>query len=390
MLEINREIIELSEYIINMRRYLHMHPEMGLEEYNTSKTIKNELDKMKVAYTSTAKTGIKATIGNGNGMHIALRADMDAIRVQEKTQVEYASVNDGIMHACGHDGHMAALLGAIKVLKKYEDEIDGTIDFIFQPSEENCKGAKMIIEEGNLEGVQEIFGVHIFTDIDYGKISIEEGPRMAQSDMFKIHVKGKGGHAGKPHQCIDAALVCSAIVMNLQSIVSREINPIDSAVVTVGKIETGTQHNIIAQEGIICGTVRTFSSKVAKEIQNSIERIVYLTAESYRAQASVEYELSAHPVVINDRNVVNRALNGARKVFNEKNLVSIRKIMLGEDFSSYQERIPGAFAFIGGGNSDIGCIFPNHSEKFNMDERAILDASKLYVAYALEAVGRSK
>ena len=146
MLEINREIIELSEYIINMRRYLHMHPEMGLEEYNTSKTIKNELDKMKVAYTSTAKTGIKATIGNGNGMHIALRADMDAIRVQEKTQVEYASVNDGIMHACGHDGHMAALLGAIKVLKKYEDEIDGTIDFIFQPSEENCKGAKMIIE----------------------------------------------------------------------------------------------------------------------------------------------------------------------------------------------------------------------------------------------------
>ena len=386
-MDIKKETKAIGKQIISLRKHFHKHPELGLLEYETSKKIKEELDKIGVSYIETAETGVIASLGKNGGRVVALRADMDAIKISECTGVSYESQNEGIMHACGHDAHTAALLGAAMILKKFEEELEGKIVLIFQPSEENCKGAKLIVEEGYLheEDVDEIFGLHIFGDIECGKISIEEGPRMAASDIFKIKISGKSGHAGKPHQCVDATVALCATVMNLQAIISREIDPIDSAVVTIGHVVSGTQHNIISGEAYIEGTVRTFSIKTAKYIENAIKRIAYNTANCYGATAVVDYNLSAHPVVFNDKEAVETALEGARKIFNEENLVSIPKMMLGEDFSVYQKRIPGVFAFVGGGNEEMGRAYPNHHEKFNIDEKAVLISTELYVAYAIEA-----
>ena len=385
-MDIKDEVKRISTYIIRLRKHFHKYPELGLQEFETSKKIKEELDKLNIPYYSTAQTGIIASIGKSEGRHIALRADMDAIKITEKTGVSYASQNEGVMHACGHDAHMAALIGAANILKKYEDEIPGQIDLIFQPSEENCKGAKLIAEDGYLNDIDEIFGLHVFSDIECGKISIEEGPRMAQSDIFKIKIEGKAGHAGKPHLTIDTAVVTSAIVLNLQSIISREINPIDSAVVTIGHVEAGTQHNIIPGEGLIEGTVRTFSVETAKLVEKAIKRIVHNTVAAYGATATIEYNFCAHPAVINDKEAVQTALEGARKIFSPNMLVNIPKMMLGEDFSEYQKRVPGVFVFVGSGNEEMGRAYPNHNEKFNIDEKAVLYSTMLYVAYAMEAV----
>lgn len=387
-MDIKKETKDIAKHIISLRKHFHKHPELGLQEFETSKKIKEELDKLSIEYIEVAETGIIASIGKGEGRTIALRADMDALKITEKTGVSYASQNPGIMHACGHDAHTASLIGAAMILKKHENEIPGKVLLIFQPSEENCKGAKLIIEEGYLqnEDVDEIFGLHVFTDIECGKISIEEGPRMAESDIFKINIAGRSGHAGKPHLCIDAGLVASAIVLNLQSIISRRVNPIDSAVITVGHIEAGAQHNIIPGNAYIEGTVRTFSINTAKFIENEIKRVVYNTAASYGATVDIDYNLAAHPIVFNDKEATETALEGAKKIFNDENLVSIPKIMLGEDFSMYQKNIPGVFAFVGAGNEEMGRAYPNHHEKFNIDEKSVLICTQLYVAYAMEAV----
>lgn len=387
-MDIRKEAKAIQKQIILLRKHFHKYPELGLMEYETSKRIKEELDKINVKYIETAETGVIAEIGKGEGRVVAIRADMDALRIKECTGVSYASKNEGIMHACGHDVHTAALLGAAMILKKHEEEIQGKVVLIFQPSEENCKGANLIVEEGHLHeaDVDEIFGLHVFGDIECGKISIEEGPRMAASDIFKISIRGKAGHAGKPHQCVDASIVSAATIMNLQAIISREIDPIESAVVTIGKVESGTQHNIISGEAYIEGTVRTFSVTIAKYIRDAIKRIVYSTASCYGATVNIDYNLSAHPVVFNDKEAVNTALDGAKKIFNEESLVSIPKMMLGEDFSVYQKRIPGVFAFVGGGNEEMGRAYPNHHEKFNIDEKAVIISTELYTAYAMEAV----
>ena len=329
MIDIVVETKLIANYIKNLRKYFHMYPELSMQEFKTSKKIQEELKKINVPYLNEVKTEVIASIGNNQGRTIALRCDMDGLKITENTGVPYASINKGIMHACGHDAHMASLIGSAIVLKKYEDLLPGKVLLIFQPSEENAKGAKLICEHGYLDNVDEIFGLHVFTDIDCGKLSIESGARMAASDKFIIHINGKAGHAGTPHQCIDASLVCAAILMNLQSIISREIDPLDNAVVTVGHIESGSTHNIISSKAFIEGTVRTFSVSTAKHIKASIERISYATALSYGATVNIDYESSAHPAVINDINVVNTALNGAKKIFTDNTFIKTPPIMLG-------------------------------------------------------------
>lgn len=387
-MDIIKETELIEEYAISLRRIFHRCPELGLEEFETSKIIKNELDKIKVPYVNCGKTGVIATIGNGNGRTIALRSDMDALKIEENTGVDYTSENMGLMHGCGHDAHMASLIGAAHILKKYEEEINGKIILIFQPAEEISCGAKMIVEEGHLDKVEEIFGLHVFGDIECGKISIESGYRMAASHKFKIDIKGKSGHAGKPHQCIDATLVCAATVVGIQSIVSREIDPIDSAVVTIGHMISGAAHNIISGEAFIEGTVRMFSEENAKHIENSIKRIAYSTSIAHGATATIDYNLSSHPAVYNDEDVVKVALEGARKIFKDDDIISVPKMMLGEDFSIYQKKVPGVFVFVGAGNERVGRNFPNHNERFNIDEKAISISIKLYLAYSLEAINK--
>lgn len=385
-IDLKKEAEAVRDYAIRLRRTFHQYPEPSMEEVKTSSIIKAELEALGIPYKTLEPTGILAYIGKEDGPCIGLRADMDALRIEEQNEVSYRSKNVGIMHACGHDGHMAALMGATRILKKYENSLSGMVRLLFQPSEENCKGAKLMIKGGAIEGMDSIFGLHVFTDIPCGQISIETGPRMARTDNFQIEVTGVSGHAGKPHQCVDAALTGAAILMNLQSVISRQTNPVDSAVLTVGKFLAGTQYNVIAGSAQMEGTVRTFDDATAARIEADIKRIAKATAEAYRASAKVKYLPSEHPPVVNDANAVALALKGAKMCFLEEQLVTIPKIMLGEDFSIYQQHLSGAFAFVGGGNKEKGLIYPNHHACFDMDEEAVIDGVKLYAAYAFAAL----
>ena len=369
-----------SDYMVEMRRYFHENPEPSSEEYNTSAKIKSELDKMGIPYISIAGTGVIGTITGANpGKTVALRADMDALQVNECTGLPFASKKEGLMHACGHDGHIASLLGAAKILNEIKDEIHGTIKLFFQPAEETAQGAKKMIEEGALEGVDGVFGIHLWADIELGKISVEAGPRMASTDLFRIKVTGKGGHGSLPHQGVDAVVVGSAIVMNLQSIVSREISPLEPAVVSVGQIKSGSRFNVIAPDAFMDGTTRAFSAEVRGKFHSMIDRIAKNTAEAYRATAVTEYEYLV-PVTINDERCSAIAEEAVRETFGEEALTKFPKITGSEDFSYFSNEREGVLCFVGTGTENY---YPHHHPKFTVDERALPISASMYAAYAV-------
>lgn len=369
-----------KDYMVEMRRYFHENPEPSTEEYNTSAKIKEELDKMGISYVSAAGTGVIGTIQGGKpGKTVALRADMDALQVKECTGLPFASKKEGLMHACGHDGHIASLLGAAKILNEIKDEIQGTVKLFFQPAEETAWGAKKMIEEGALEGVDGVFGIHIWADIELGKISVEAGPRMASTDLFRIKVTGKGGHGSLPHQGVDAVVAGSAIVMNLQSIVSREISPIETAVVSVGQIKSGSRFNVIAPEAFMDGTTRAFSAEVRGKFHGMIDRIAKNTAAAYRAEAVTEYEYLV-PVTINDERCSKIAEEAVRETFGEEALTTFPKITGSEDFSYFSNEREGVLCFVGTGTENY---YPHHHPKFSVDERALPVAASMYAAYAV-------
>lgn len=369
-----------KDYMVEMRRYFHENPEPSTEEYNTSAKIKEELDKMGISYVSAAGTGVIGTIQGGKpGKTVALRADMDALQVKECTGFPFASKKEGLMHACGHDGHIASLLGAAKILNEIKDEIQGTVKLFFQPAEETAWGAKKMIEEGALEGVDGVFGIHIWADIELGKISVEAGPRMASTDLFRIKVTGKGGHGSLPHQGVDAVVAGSAIVMNLQSIVSREISPLETAVVSVGQIKSGSRFNVIAPEAFMDGTTRAFSAEVRGKFHGMIDRIAKNTAAAYRAEAVTEYEYLV-PVTINDERCSKIAEEAVRETFGEEALTTFPKITGSEDFSYFSNEREGVLCFVGTGTENY---YPHHHPKFSVDERALPVAASMYAAYAV-------
>ena len=369
-----------SDYMVEMRRYFHENPEPSSEEYNTSAKIKSELDKMGIPYISIAGTGVIGTITGANpGKTVALRADMDALQVNECTGLPFASKKEGLMHACGHDGHIASLLGAAKILNEIKDEIHGTVKLFFQPAEETAQGAKKMIEEGALEGVDGVFGIHLWADIELGKISVEAGPRMASTDLFRIKVTGKGGHGSLPHQGVDAVVVGSAIVMNLQSIVSREISPLEPAVVSVGQIKSGSRFNVIAPDAFMDGTTRAFSAEVRGKFHSMIDRIAKNTAEAYRATAVTEYEYLV-PVTINDERCSKIAEEAVRETFGEEALTKFPKITGSEDFSYFSNEREGVLCFVGTGTENY---YPHHHPKFAVDERSLPISASMYAAYAV-------
>lgn len=369
-----------SDYMVEMRRYFHENPEPSSEEYNTSAKIKSELDKMGIPYISIAGTGVIGTItGVKPGKTVALRADMDALQVNECTGLPFASKKEGLMHACGHDGHIASLLGAAKILNEIKDEIHGTVKLFFQPAEETAQGAKKMIEEGALEGVDGVFGIHLWADIELGKISVEAGPRMASTDLFRIKVTGKGGHGSLPHQGVDAVVVGSAIVMNLQSIVSREVSPLEPAVVSVGQIKSGSRFNVIAPDAFMDGTTRAFSAEVRGKFHSMIDRIAKNTAEAYRATAVTEYEYLV-PVTINDERCSAIAEEAVRETFGEEALTKFPKITGSEDFSYFSNEREGVLCFVGTGTENY---YPHHHPKFAVDERALPISASMYAAYAV-------
>lgn len=383
-MNIIEEIKKNRDYLVALRRDFHQYPELSWEELRTSARIKEELETMGIPYVSMAKTGVLATIEGGlPGKTVALRADMDALPVYEKNDAAYASKNEGRMHACGHDGHTAMLLAAGKLLNQRKDELRGSVKLIFQPAEEIGQGAKQMIAEGCLEGVDNILGIHLWSDFPVGKVSVEEGPRMASADLFEIRVEGRGGHGSLPHQGVDALLVGSALVMNLQSIVSRELSPLESAVVSIGTFQSGTGYNVVANEAHLKGTSRCFDKEVREKLPVIIERIATSTAETYRAKADLAYNF-APPATINDSESSLLAAGSVRKFLGEEGLSKMEKLTVGEDFAYYLQEVPGLLAFVGAGNPAKGAAYPHHHEKFNIDEDALEIGCLLYVQYALD------
>ena len=381
---------EYKDYVLNMRREFHMNPEPSLQEYETSKRIKAELEKDGIECEIVADTGVVATIhGANSGKTVALRGDIDALAVIEQTGKEYASKVHGLMHACGHDSHGAMLLGAAKVLNRMKDEINGTVKLFFQPGEEVVLGAKKMIAAGVMEGVDAIMGIHVSSDVPSGQISADSGARMASGDMFKITVTGKGGHGARPEQCIDAVVVGSAVVMNMQSLVSREFSPFDPLVVTIGSIQSGTRFNVIAPRAVIEGTVRYYNPEFKEKVPAAIERIAKVTAEAYRATAEMEYS-NLVKITINDDACTSIAREAAGKIVGKENVVETPPATGGEDFSEFSSIVPGVMCNLGARNEEKGTTYPHHHGKFDVDEDVFVGGVAFYAQYALDFLDKNK
>ena len=380
-----------KDYIIEKRRYFHMNPEPSFNEYDTSKVVQEELTKIGIPFEIFAKTGIIATIkGKNPGKTVLLRADMDALEVCEKNNVSYRSQKEGLMHACGHDGHIAMLLGAAHVLNEIKNDISGEIKLFFQPAEEIAKGAKAVIEESKItDSIDAAFAIHLWQGVPVGKISLESGARMAAADLFSIKVKGKSGHGSMPHETIDAVVVASAIVMNLQHLVSRNTNPLDTLVVTVGKLTAGTRHNIIAGEALLEGTIRSFSDEVWKKIPEQIERVVKNTAAAYNAEAEIDL-VRATPPLVNNQDISDILKASAEKLYGEEVVTKYEKTPGGEDFAYFTQAVPGALAFVGIRNDEKGINSPHHNETFDMDEEALEMGANLYAQFAIDFLNLKK
>lgn len=386
---------ELSEKykneLISYRREFHQNPEISWQEVRTSKRVEEELNKIGIDTERVANTGIVGTIkGKDHSKKtVALRADMDALPIQEANEgITYKSKNKGVMHACGHDSHIAMLLIAAKILQESKDKLNGIVKLIFQPAEEIVEGAKKMLDEGVLDGVNAILGIHIWSQFPAGKVSLEGGPRLAAGDRFKITVKGKGSHGAVPHLGVDAIVAASAIVMNLQTIVSREINPLEPAVVSLGKINGGFNFNVICNKVVIEGTTRSFNPNIQENFPSIIKRIIKKTASTFNAKAELDYTVGSPPC-INDPKISEIAKKSITKLYGDDVICSLEKTTATEDFSYFNRKIPGIMVFLGGSNIEKNCVYPQHHEKFDIDEDALPIGSSLYAQFALDFLNRN-
>ena len=385
---IKQKIKELEPKIIEMRRHIHQHPEIGFEEYKTAEYVCEMLSDLKLELkTGIAKTGVVAILrGTKPGKMIALRADMDALPITEKTGLSFASVNPGVMHACGHDAHTAALLGAAMILSQLSQDLAGSVKFIFQPSEEKPPGgAKAMIEQGVLEGVDAIVGAHVRQQIPVGKFGIRSGEVLACSDTMDISIIGKPCHGGFPHLGVDPIAVASQVVTALQMIASREINPVKPVVVTVSSIHGGEgAYNVVADEVQMKGTVRTLDSEVRKELPERMERIIAGVTQAMRADYTFSYQCG-YPITVNDDVITGKVEKTLHRVFGQEQVIRMPEpTMGGEDMSYYLEKAPGTFLFVGSGNIEKGIVTPNHNSKFEIDESAIALMTEVMVFSALD------
>lgn len=384
--EISKKYVD---YVIEKRRYFHMNPEKSKEEYKTSQIVKDELDKLNIPYVSVANTGIIATIkGKEDGKTVLLRADMDALDVHEQNDVPYKSKVDGLMHACGHDGHTAMLLGAAHILNEVKDEIKGSVKLFFQPAEELAWGCKAAMEESNIhKEIDAAFGIHLWQGVEAGKVSLEAGPRMAAADFFKIDVKGKSGHGSMPQETIDATVVGSAIVMNLQTLVSRTTSPLDTLVVTIGKMTSGTRFNVISGSACLEGTARSFTDDVWNAIPENIERVAKNTAAAYGAEATLTID-RATPPLWNTPEISDILAESMEKMYGKESIVEYEKTTGGEDFAFITREVPSALAFVGIRNDEKGINAPHHNECFDMDEKGLEVGMSLYSQFAIDYLNK--
>ena len=370
----------LEEYMVSLRRHFHQHPEKSMEERETTAFIMAQLNEIGIPHRKLSPSGVVAEIPGGRpGKTVALRADMDALTIQEETGLPFASKAEGLMHACGHDLHMAGLLGAARLLWQERQSLGGNVRLIFQPGEEVGKGAKAVIEQGGMEGVDMVFGMHNMPSLPAGTVAGSVGPVFSAADYFKITIQGKAGHGATPEDAIDATVAASALVMNLQPLVSREISSLESLVITVGQLHSGTRFNIISGEAVLEGTVRGFDPTIHDMVPVAMERVVEGIARAYRVEAKLEYDKVAKACV-NEEGFTELCLKSAGKV---AQVAPEGRQMIAEDFSEYMQLCPGAFFLYGS-----GCEYPLHSDHFAGDEQALITACAMYAQVAADALSQ--
>ena len=383
--EILRLAKEVAPKAIELRRTIHRQPEMGNGEFKTSALVEETLKGLGWRTEKPMGTSVVATLKGGKpGKKLAFRADMDALRIQEATNLPYASEVPGVMHACGHDIHTSALLGLAMALSRCRDELCGTVKLFFQPDEEGDGGAKRMIEAGCLEGVDAVFGAHVAPDLPVGTIGLKYGKMYAASDTFKIAICGAGCHGASPHEGIDAIAIGAQVVGAVQQIVSRRVSPTDAAVISFGTFHAGGQQNAIAERCEMTGIIRTLGEETRRKVKALFEKTVRGTCEAL--DAGVEIELrESYPGIVNDDNMVDCARSTALGLFGEQNVRILTEPTMGtEDFGYFTQVVPGAFYWIGVGNPAIGAAYPIHSPHFIADEGALEYLIAQHLGIALE------
>ncbi|MFP3917158.1 M20 family metallopeptidase [Lysinibacillus telephonicus] len=377
---------EVYEEIVEIRRYLHQNPELSFKELKTAKYIAEYHEKLgHEIRTGVGGNGVVATLkGHHPGPTVALRADFDALPIFEQTDLPFKSQNDGVMHACGHDGHTATLLGLAKVLNKMKSELQGTVVFIHQHAEELPPGGALpMIEDGCLDGVDVIFGTHLQAEMPLGEIGYRAGALQAAPDMFNIRIQGRGGHGAYPHQTIDSIAVGSQLINSLNQIVSRKIDPLDSAVLSVTSFVAENPYNVIADHAEMIGTVRTFKEETRIFIEQEMERVVKGVCET--AGASCEFTYTrGYPTLINHKEETEFVAEIAKRIPSVTTVKETEPVMGGEDFAYYLQHVKGTFFFTGAQNPEWEVSYPHHHPKFDIDERALLIAAKVLGMATLE------
>ncbi|MFT8319246.1 MAG: M20 family metallopeptidase [Sporolactobacillus sp.] len=381
------ELEQLYDSMVEWRRYLHQHPELSYQETETSAFILAKLQSFGIAdiRTHVGGYGIVAKIHGGKpGKTVALRADFDALPINEETEVAYKSKVPGVMHACGHDGHTSTLLGVAKVLQEHRAEIAGNVVLLHQPAEEFPPGgAQAMIKDGCLDDVDVVFGTHLWSMVPFGSIGYRKGYFMAAADYFKIKIQGRGGHGSAPQLSVDSVAVAAQVINQIQMIVSREVDPQKAAVITIGKFNAGVAPNVIADTAEMEGTVRTFNEEVRQKIKAELSLIVEKVCAAFHASGTVDYH-DGYPAVYNHEKESDVFQKVMDKTFGKNTAVEIAPQMGGEDFSNYLLQKPGVFWFSGAGNPEVGASFPHHHPKFNFDERVMLVAGKAFLALVQE------
>lgn len=360
----------IKDILIKYRRDFHQNPELGFEEHRTSDVIKEFLKREGIEYTETAGTGVCAIIRGTGKNTLAIRADMDALPIQDVKSCEYSSRAKGKMHACGHDAHTAILLGTAKILNNIKDELKGNVKFFFEPAEETTGGAQLMIKDGVMENpyVEAVIGLHVDENINVGKVGIKKGVVNAASNPFTIKIKGKGGHGARPEDAVDPVIIASSVVMNLQTIVSRELTPTEPSVLTIGTIHGGTAQNIIPEEVTISGIIRTMTTEHRAYVKKRLVEIVEGITHSLRGTCEIEI-MESYPCLYNDDKMLELLKSSAEVQLGVNSIKILNKPSLGvESFAYFSMERPSVFYFLGCRNEEKGIINPAHGNKFDIDE----------------------